>query len=209
MQKCKRNLWKAPNWPKAKFYRCLLICFGRFWKMQLRSLLGAKSLLFQHIYCGSWPTRSGASRQPQNKQFAIPHVVPMSKLTHFWYYKHKQIRHSMFLDYLNTPKGFCSIWQHFPSLLDEDIAKICKKFNSHNGILRTDQGRAENNCQYSRLSYLAGSSKTHCKISISCLFLQSPHQLEMRNFVKYFKGFFWHFNTLETYFVKMFLPADR
>ena len=74
-------------------------------------------------------------------------------------------------------------------LLDEGIAKICKKFNSHNGFLRTDQGRAKNNCQIG-FRILQVSSKSHCEISISCIFLQSPHQVEMRNIVKCFKGFF-------------------
>ena len=39
------------------------------------------------------------------------------------------------LEYWNTPKSLCSIWQCFSSLLDEEIAKICKKLNSHDGYL--------------------------------------------------------------------------
>ena len=34
------------------------------------------------------------------------------------------------------------------------------------------------------LSYLAGSSKSHREISISCIFLQFPHQVELLNVVK-------------------------
>ena len=33
-------------------------------------------------------------------------------------------------------------------------------------------------------SYLAGSSKSHREISISCIFLQSLYQLDMKNIVK-------------------------
>jgi hypothetical protein len=49
------------------------------------------------------------------------------------------------------------------------------------------------------LSYLAGSSKSHREISISCIFLQSPHQVDMKNFVKWWKDFLLYFTTLETY----------
>ena len=48
------------------------------------------------------------------------------------------------------------------------------------------------------LCYFAGSSKSHRENSISFIFLESPHQVDMKNLVKSFKHFFWYFNTLET-----------
>jgi hypothetical protein len=35
------------------------------------------------------------------------------------------------------------------------------------------------------LSYLASSSKSNRDISISCIFLKSPHQVDMKNVVKW------------------------
>ena len=49
------------------------------------------------------------------------------------------------------------------------------------------------------LCYFAGSSKSHCENSISFIFLQSPHQVDMKNVVKSSKHFFGYFNTLETH----------
>ena len=40
------------------------------------------------------------------------------------------------------------------------------------------------------LGYLAGSSKSHLENSISCIFLESPHQVDMKNVVKCYKHFF-------------------
>ena len=38
--------------------------------------------------------------------------------------------HSGFLEYWNSKKIVCNIWQRFSRLLDEGIPKICKKLNS-------------------------------------------------------------------------------
>ena len=35
----------------------------------------------------------------------------------------------------------------FSCLLDEGIAEMCKKFKTHNGLLRAEQDRAKNYCQ--------------------------------------------------------------
>ena len=48
-------------------------------------------------------------------------------------------KHSMFLKRWYTTKSISNIWQHFSCLLDKGTAKICKKFNSHDGFLRADQ----------------------------------------------------------------------
>ena len=49
------------------------------------------------------------------------------------------------------------------------------------------------------LWYFAGSSKSHREISISCIFLQSSNQVDMKNVVKWWKDFLLYFTTLETY----------
>ena len=49
------------------------------------------------------------------------------------------------------------------------------------------------------LCYFAGSSKSHRENSISFLFLESPHQVDMKNVVKSSKHFLGYFNTLETH----------
>ena len=50
------------------------------------------------------------------------------------------------------------------------------------------------------LCFFAGSSKSHpSENSISFIFLESPHQLDMKNDVKSSKHFFGHVNNLETH----------
>ena len=49
------------------------------------------------------------------------------------------------------------------------------------------------------LCYFAGSSKSHRENSIYFIFLESPHQVGMKNVVKSSKHFFGYFNTLETH----------
>jgi hypothetical protein len=61
--------------------------------------------------------------------------------------------HSVFLEYWNTTKSLCSIWQ---CLLDEVFAKLCKKFSFHGDCLRADQGKANDWYQM-----WAGSSKSN------------------------------------------------
>ena len=48
------------------------------------------------------------------------------------------------------------------------------------------------------LCYLAGSSKSHRENSISCIFLESPCQVGMKNVAKCWKNFC-YFTTLQTY----------
>ena len=48
------------------------------------------------------------------------------------------------------------------------------------------------------LCYLAGSSQGHRENSISCIFLESPYQVNMKNVVKCYKHFFCYFNALKT-----------
>ena len=49
------------------------------------------------------------------------------------------------------------------------------------------------------LCYFAGSSKSHRENSISFIFWESPHRVDMKNVVKYWKDFLFYFTTLETY----------
>ena len=49
------------------------------------------------------------------------------------------------------------------------------------------------------LCYSAGNSKSHHENSIPFIFLESPHQIDMKNVVKSSKRFFGYFNTLETH----------
>ena len=57
------------------------------------------------------------------------------------------------------------------------------------------------------LCYLAGSSKSYRDNSISCIFLESPHQVDMENVVKWYKHFFGYFNALKTHsaYVRVFM----
>ena len=48
------------------------------------------------------------------------------------------------------------------------------------------------------LCYFAGISKRHPENLIPFIFLESPHQVDMKNIVKSSKHFFGHYNTLET-----------
>ena len=49
------------------------------------------------------------------------------------------------------------------------------------------------------LCLFTGSSKSHRENSISFIFLESPHEVDMNTVVKSSKHFFGHFNTLETH----------
>ena len=72
--------------------------------------------------------------------------------------------HCRFMVSRNTTKSLSNIWQKFSFLLDEGIAKICKKFNSLVGFLRAAQGWAKKCCWISWIGcviYLAGSSKSY------------------------------------------------
>ena len=49
------------------------------------------------------------------------------------------------------------------------------------------------------LCYFAGSSKSHRENSIFFIFLESPHQVDMKNVVKCYKQFFCYCNALKTH----------
>ena len=88
-----------------------------------------------------------------------------------WLHQMAVPNHSMFLEWWNTAKSLPNIWQR--------TAKIYKKFNSHDGFLRADQGRAKNCCHIGW---------------IGCPILQVAQKVDMKNI---FKDFLLYFTTLE------------
>ena len=59
------------------------------------------------------------------------------------------------------------------------------------------------------LRYFVGSSKSHSESSIAFIFLESPHQVDMKTVVKSSKHFFGYFNTLETHSEKCVTCGDK
>ena len=53
------------------------------------------------------------------------------------------------------------------------------------------------------LCYFAANLKNHCENSISFMFLESLHQVDLKNIVKSSKHFFRYFSTLETHSVSI------
>ena len=91
------------------------------------------------------------------------------------------------IEWWNTTKSISNIWQHFLCLLFEGIAEICMKYNSHNVFMRADQDRTSSFCQVGGVFcpiLQVCTSKSCPEISISCIFLQSPQQVDMKNVVK-------------------------
>ena len=72
---------------------------------------------------------------------------------------------------------------------------VCMKLKSHGGFLSYLQDMTAN------LANLA--SKSHHGNLISCIFLQSPCHVGMKNALKYWKGFLLYFITLKTYCVQL------
>ena len=64
--------------------------------------------------------------------------------------------HGMLLEcVVKYKKIFTTYETTFSCLLDEGISKICKKFNFHDGFLRTDQDRAKNAAGWDGLAVLS------------------------------------------------------
>ena len=59
------------------------------------------------------------------------------------------------------------------------------------------------------LCYFAGSSKSHCENSISFMFWESLHQVDMKQIVKSSKHFFGYFNTLKTHSACIALASNE
>ena len=101
----------------------------------------------------------------------------------------------------NTQKSIWRIWQRFLCLLDEGIQKIWKKLNSHDGFLSYLQSSTANSARLAAhfCPALVLPSKRHHENSISFIFLESPHQVDMKNVVICYKHFFGYFNALKTH----------
>ena len=52
---------------------------------------------------------------------------------------------------------------------------------------------------WAELAVPEGSSKSHPENSISFIFFESPHQVDMKNVDKCYKDFFGYFNALKTH----------
>ena len=104
--------------------------------------------------------------------------------------------HCDFLEYWNTQKSFWRIWQRFSCLIDEGIPKIWKKLNSHDGSLSYLQNSTANSAHL--VAYFCTAIVCPQNL-ISSIFLESTHQVDMKNVVKSSKNFFGYFNTLKTH----------
>ena len=104
-----------------------------------------------------------------------------------------------FLEYWNSQKSVSNIWQRYSCLLDERITKIWKKFSQWflGGRLRQGKNVLPDGLNW--LCYFAGNSKSQRENSISFIFLESTHQVDMKNVAKTFKHIFGYFNALETH----------
>ena len=100
------------------------------------------------------------------------------------------ILHCGFLEHWNSQKSVSNIWPHFSCLLDEGIPKIWKKLNFHDGFLSYLQNNTANSAHLAFLPCLSLPSESHCENSISSIFLESPHQVDVKNIVKCWKDFF-------------------
>ena len=153
--------------------------------------------------------------------------------------------HGMFLEHWNSQKSVSNIWPRFSCLLDEEIPKLWKKLNSHDGFLRYRgsppyghfgtwkktfymkfvlglywwihltlfpptsayivQIRGSRNCVG---DFLVSGAPCTIKIAlpIQPIFLEFPHQVDMKNVFRSSKHFLWYFNTLETHSAIYRLP---
>jgi hypothetical protein len=78
-------------------------------------------------------------------------------------------------------------------------------FISHDGFLRANKGRAKNCCQIGWIGcpILQVAKKVTVRCQFLAYFLQSPHQVDKKKVVKWWKDFLLYFTTLETYLVDL------
>ena len=109
--------------------------------------------------------------------------------------------HCKFLEYWNTHKSLCRIWQHFSCLLDEGIPKIWEKLNPHDGCFSYLQNSTANSAHLAAhfCKALVCPRKATMRIQfLPSIFLKSPHQVDMKNVVKSYTFFGISIHTLET-----------
>ena len=90
---------------------------------------------------------------------------------------------------------FGRIWQHFSCLLDEGIPKIWKKLNFHDGFLSYLQNSTATSAHLAANFFpaLVCPQKSHRENSISSIFLESPHQVDMKKRCQILQRLFWVF----------------
>ena len=108
--------------------------------------------------------------------------------------------HCEFLEYWNTQKVFWGFDNFFMPTWWRD-SKIWKKLNPHDGFLSYLQNGTANSAHLAShfCPCLSLPSKSHRENSISCIFLESLHQVGMKNVVKFYKHFFGYFSVLKTH----------
>ena len=104
--------------------------------------------------------------------------------------------HCEFLEYWNTQK---SIWEDLTTFFmstwcgdSKNMEEIELSWWLFEGRLRQCKNVLPDGLNW--LCYFAGSSNSHCENSISFIFLESPHQVDMKNVVKSSKHFLGYFN---------------
>ena len=112
--------------------------------------------------------------------------------------------HREFLEYWNTPKKCLEdLTTFFMSTWWGDFKNV-EEIEFSRWMAFWGQTKAVQKCA-PRWAEFAGSSKSHRENSISFIFLESPHQGDMKNIVKSFKHFYGYFNTLETHSGRLLL----
>ena len=108
--------------------------------------------------------------------------------------------HCEFLEYWNTQKCLEDLTTFFMSTWWGDSKNIEEiEFSRWLFEGRPRQGKNVLPDGLNWLCYFVGSSKSHRENSISCIFLESPHQVDMKHVVKSSKHVFGYFKTLETH----------
>ena len=97
--------------------------------------------LCQHLCSFIWFIQGGF------RQIITKFFFPLNDFSHLLSWLELKPKHCWYIEPRNREKSLRLIWQRFSCLLDEWIAKIWKKLNSHGGFLRADQGRAKMCCQ--------------------------------------------------------------
>ena len=97
--------------------------------------------------------------------------------------------------YWSTPKSLSSIWQRFSCLIDEGLQ------NSSRNLIHTVAFWATLKANLAAILCpgLVCPQKANMKMRFLAYFLQSSHQVDMKNVVKCCKDLLGYFNTLETH----------
>ena len=116
---------------------------------------------------------------------------------HFWWFLCKKYTPPLYIDlvtlfHVYLMRGFQKYLRNW--ILTVDFWATCKVAQTINHSQFSPSGSTFLHC-------LSLPSKNHGENSISFIFLESPHQVDMKNVIKSSKHFFGYFNTLETHSV--------